>query len=178
MRNPAICWPVEQWVPTGSTWVRISLIVKFDLGACSLSWPGARSKALVEIQSLLTEVQPRRDHSDTPNWVPAKSGIYHTGATWSAIRQHRPHVPWYTLVWFKNHTPRHLFIVWLALPNRLTTRDRLVKWLPQTDTTCVLCGGMESRNHLFFECSYSKLIWEALTLQWAGVPSSWSSFIS
>lgn len=38
--------------------------------------------------------------------------------------------------------------------NCLTTRDHLAKWGYKGDITCIYCiTGLESRDHLFFECS-------------------------
>ena len=48
--------------------------------------------------------------------------------------------------------------------DRLATMDRVAKWSLGVDTTCVLCkSAVETRNHLFFECSFSSQIWEHLT---------------
>ncbi|XVE94636.1 hypothetical protein REPUB_Repub02eG0026000 [Reevesia pubescens] len=51
----------------------------------------------------------------------------------------------------------------MAILNRLPTRDRLASWGMVTDTDCVLCGfALESRDHLFFGCFYSKEIWKKI----------------
>ena len=47
----------------------------------------------------------------------------------------------------------------------LSTMDRVSNWSQNENTTCVLCkNDSESRNHLFFECSYSSQICEHLSL--------------
>ncbi|XP_013594397.1 PREDICTED: uncharacterized protein LOC106302432 [Brassica oleracea var. oleracea] len=52
-------------------------------------------------------------------------------------------------------------MAWLSARDRLSTLDRIAKWSQGIDTTCVLCkAGPESRNHLFFECSYTGQVWE------------------
>jgi hypothetical protein len=44
--------------------------------------------------------------------------------------------------------------------NRLTIGERLVVWGYQGDTQCFFCkNGFESRDHLFFQCSFSSCIW-------------------
>lgn len=54
-------------------------------------------------------------------------------------------------------------IQWIAFLGRLSTGDRLAIWGVTTDTSCVLCSnGRESHDHLFFECSYSSVVWSAL----------------
>lgn len=41
--------------------------------------------------------------------------------------------------------------------------DRVSSWSQGVDTVCVLCKqARETRDHLFFECSYSTSIWEHL----------------
>ena len=58
--------------------------------------------------------------------------------------------------------PKFVFMAWLSA-DRLSTLGRIAKWNQGIDTTCVLCkGGFESRNHLFFECSYTGEVWEFL----------------
>ncbi|GKB41517.1 RNA-directed DNA polymerase, eukaryota, reverse transcriptase zinc-binding domain protein [Tanacetum coccineum] len=44
---------------------------------------------------------------------------------------------------------------------RLTTQDRLLKWYPGKEAVCHLCKTcLDSHNHLFFDCHYSKKIWD------------------
>lgn len=67
-----------------------------------------------------------------------------------------PQNRWACGIWFSNATPKYAYMSWLAMLDRLSTTDRVVKWSKGVDDTCVLCkNAMESRNHLFFECSYS-----------------------
>ncbi|KAL0302136.1 UNVERIFIED_CONTAM: hypothetical protein Scaly_3041500 [Sesamum calycinum] len=51
---------------------------------------------------------------------------------------------------------RHGFILWLAMLEKLSTMDK--PWIQGDTNGCVLCGGqfIESHNHLFFNCWYSK----------------------
>lgn len=57
----------------------------------------------------------------------------------------------------------YAFMSWLAILDRLSTMDRVVKWSQGVDVTCVLCkNAVDNRNHLFFECSYSSQIWDHL----------------
>lgn len=50
----------------------------------------------------------------------------------------RVNVEWKTLAMLKGLIPRHNFIMWLALHQRLTTVDRLGKWGIQVAIRCVL----------------------------------------
>lgn len=74
---------------------------------------------------------------------------------------------------------RRQFILRLALHHKLTTVGRLIKWGIQVPTDCVLCETqvMETKDHLFFGCAYSRKVWKTL-LQWLGLYShigSWST---
>ncbi|CDY37116.1 BnaC06g03830D [Brassica napus] len=60
--------------------------------------------------------------------------------------------------------------------NRCPTRDRLLSWGLQTDPLCLLCNLLpESRNHLFFCCSFSSGIWRNLAskLRFAITSDDW-----
>jgi len=64
-------------------------------------------------------------------------------------------------VWFYNS--KYSFITWIAIHNRLTTGDRLPKWNVGASGNYFLRGEeVETRDHLFFSCSYSSQVWSAL----------------
>lgn len=55
-------------------------------------------------------------------------------------------------------------MTWLAIQNRLSTLDCTSRWDQSVITACILRrNGQETRNHLFFECSFSSSIWKQLT---------------
>ncbi|XP_020258446.1 uncharacterized protein LOC109834839 [Asparagus officinalis] len=68
-------------------------------------------------------------------------------------------VPWFGTVWESSNYPRHSFISWLAIQNRLLTQDRLIRRGIININCCRFCSGSESRDHLFFECCYSSDVW-------------------
>ncbi|KAL0304926.1 UNVERIFIED_CONTAM: putative mitochondrial protein [Sesamum calycinum] len=61
-----------------------------------------------------------------------------------------------TICWRNFWIARHGFILWLAMLEKLSTMDK--PWIQGDTNGCVLCGGqfIESHNHLFFNCWYSK----------------------
>ncbi|XP_062119132.1 uncharacterized protein LOC133832866 [Humulus lupulus] len=64
-------------------------------------------------------------------------------------------------VWGRLNIPKHRFIFWLAMKEKLRTRVQISKYNPAIDRSCLLCGDHdEDEKHLFFECSYS---WSCLT---------------
>ncbi|KAL0899096.1 hypothetical protein Bca101_083057 [Brassica carinata] len=83
--------------------------------------------------------------------------------TWLSIRENAPACYLHQAVWFKNATPRFSFITWVALRGRLSTGDRMQSWSANVNTSCMLCQeSVETRNHLFFECSYTEQVWRVL----------------
>ncbi|GJR14347.1 reverse transcriptase zinc-binding domain-containing protein [Tanacetum coccineum] len=75
-----------------------------------------------------------------------------------------PIVPWWKLIWFSHCIPKHSFIVWLAVQDRLTTQDKLRKWGDHAVNRCCLCC-QESKNinHILFQCSFSRDIWRKVS---------------
>ncbi|KAF8050613.1 hypothetical protein N665_1923s0004 [Sinapis alba] len=50
----------------------------------------------------------------------------------------------------------------MAMLSRLPTRDRLSSWGMNVPLVCVLCSlatGLESHDHLFFQCPFSTAVW-------------------
>lgn len=106
---------------------------------------------------------------------------FKTGRIYNLFQRHEPEVPWGRIVWNRSGIPKHSFLTWLAVLNRLPTRDRLLSWGLAVDPSCVLCsGGTESRNHLLFECTYSWNLWSASAARCDFHPtaSDWTSTLS
>lgn len=86
-------------------------------------WPAARSEEMVELHTLLCDMRPNLEQ-DRDFWTPSSSGLFHVGATWQKIRHLHAKIHWYSLVWFAGIIPKHAFISWLAVHDRLSTRVR------------------------------------------------------
>lgn len=65
---------------------------------------------------------------------------------------------WSRLIWHSNVVPRHAYVAWLAVLGKLPTLDRLNRWGLVNATSCWFC----EKGHIFFECIYSKCIWEKI----------------
>ena len=49
----------------------------------------------------------------------------------------------------------------MAILNKLPTKDRMLQWGLAVDSMCVFCrSSIEDRDHLFFQCSITKRIWD------------------
>ncbi|KAF4360323.1 hypothetical protein F8388_005735 [Cannabis sativa] len=62
-------------------------------------------------------------------------------------------VTWSQQVWGRSNTPKDSFISWIAIQNRLKTRDRLLQIGLSGDDQCVSCyQHRETSCHIFSEC--------------------------
>lgn len=124
-----------------------------------------RSRVLNEIEAEMETVRERlRVNAEDVNMWRCGSGYkqrFSTHETWWLLRMARERCNWSRSIWFSKATPKFAFVAWLVASNRLSTMDRITQWDPGADATCVLCKREpESRNHLFFECSFSNQCWE------------------
>jgi hypothetical protein len=89
-----------------------------------------------------------------------EEGIYTCAETWNAIRRKGMDVGWWKMVWSPIDIPRHAFITWLGVRDSLGTGEGMQKWGYNSIVLCVFCRScIEGRDHLFFQCGFSKLFW-------------------
>ncbi|KAL0333101.1 UNVERIFIED_CONTAM: hypothetical protein Scaly_2211600 [Sesamum calycinum] len=81
-----------------------------------------------------------------------------------------PKVGWSSLFLGHFYIPWNLFILWLAILERLSTLDK--PWCRIDNQDCSLCdtGEMETHIHLFFDCAYAQhclsIIRREIQMQW------------
>nr|GEU44047.1 RNA-directed DNA polymerase, eukaryota, reverse transcriptase zinc-binding domain protein [Tanacetum cinerariifolium] len=99
---------------------------------------------------------------------------------WKDMNCQEEKVDWHHLVWFAQSIPRHAFVTWIAIQERLMTQDKLMLWRPNEELKCALCSKCkDSHNHLFFTCEFSIGIWnELLNLLNVRLSESWDQIIS
>ena len=140
-----IAWLNEYVLKGRSIW-----LIPFS-PSCGWSW-----RKLLKPRQIASEFVERKNGEE--RWK--ISGRYKAAAVWRSIRPRQEKVTWHKLVWCLVNVPKHCFISWMAVRNRLPTKDRLREWGILMDNRCVLCQSMEeTRNHLFFGCPYSQGIW-------------------
>ncbi|XP_020880631.1 uncharacterized protein LOC110228240 [Arabidopsis lyrata subsp. lyrata] len=129
--------------------------------------PGARSENQQQLMITLTTITPPNisNGQDIYLWRRVSGSFaefFSSKETWEQLRTHSPLVSWSKVVWFKEAVPRFSFITWLAFKGRLPTKYRLRGWGLNIPAACVLCSnGLETHNHLFFECPYLATVWHA-----------------
>ncbi|KAK1413815.1 hypothetical protein QVD17_29551 [Tagetes erecta] len=75
----------------------------------------------------------------------------------------QPDVDWRKIVWYSQGIPSHMYILWLAIRQRLLTQDRLMRWDSSKSLICSLCKAQpDSHEHLFFKCDFSVQVWNKL----------------
>lgn len=117
---------------------------------------------------------------DDHKWLLNSNGEFTISSLWDDIRLHYPKVPWHSSIWFSGHIPKCSMITWLAIHNRLYTGDRLVLFGTIPVSCCSFCHGIESHDHLFFNCPFTSQVWTDIlahiNVNW---PSrSWANWIN
>eukprot|EP00252_Welwitschia_mirabilis_P008109 TRINITY_DN19815_c0_g4_i1.p1 TRINITY_DN19815_c0_g4~~TRINITY_DN19815_c0_g4_i1.p1 ORF type:complete len:116 (+),score=12.48 TRINITY_DN19815_c0_g4_i1:563-910(+) len=98
---------------------------------------------------------------------------FSSAAAYKIINEHHRRVEWARNVWGRLTQPRHSFVAWLAMQERLITKDRLLKIGIGADQGCVLCGLMdENTSHLFFSCTFLSVVWNEMSQFMLLYPSS------
>jgi hypothetical protein len=92
----------------------------------------------VQIQGRLPEVLI--GEADQPLWN-SKKGSYSCAESWDLLREKKPDIPWFKVVWFPMATPHHSFMLWLAFKGALVTKVRLCGWGCGRDILCSFCYG-------------------------------------
>ncbi|KAL0293112.1 UNVERIFIED_CONTAM: Retrovirus-related Pol polyprotein from type-2 retrotransposable element R2DM [Sesamum angustifolium] len=116
-------------------------------------WPASTDADFIGITAQLPPLHPSA--ADYISWR-SSTGKFTFLAAVSLIQPTTPRVSWSVLLQGNFKIPRHGFILWMAILEKLSTMDK--PWVPRAENGCVLCGGLfdETHDHLFFKCSYSK----------------------
>ncbi|XP_030479170.1 uncharacterized protein LOC115696410 [Cannabis sativa] len=87
---------------------------------------------------------------------------------------------WSNKVWARLNALKHCHILWLAIHNRLKTKDRLLKFGLQMEETCCFCKEeKETGDHQFFYCQFSQECLQRIKALpgWIGVSKSMPQLI-
>ncbi|XP_074288080.1 uncharacterized protein LOC141613238 [Silene latifolia] len=107
----------------------------------------------------------------------ATQGEYQVSSGYQWLMGQQQAVQWYPMVWSRTIIPRHAFIGWLVMQERLITRDRLLSFGVITEAECVICSNQtETHAHLIYECMFSRQCWDLLS-GWFGISFSRSNVV-
>ncbi|GFY81235.1 hypothetical protein Acr_01g0010440 [Actinidia rufa] len=95
------------------------------------------------------------------------NGEFQSKEAYDYYRQKRAKLAWPKMVWHNSITPKHSFILWLGLKDRLLTKDKLQEF--SDDRLCPLCRSEdETVDHLFFRYRVGGQIWAQIKA-WLGI---------
>lgn len=123
-------------------------------------WELSRLPCDDELKKEILDVPTNFNIADQPQWRANRSMQFSLKLAIDSIRSRGNVDAWKKALWFKHHIPRYSFVSWLAILNRLPTADRLTEWGLNVSGRCLFCDQLESRDHLFLECNFSRTIWE------------------
>nr|GEW98105.1 RNA-directed DNA polymerase, eukaryota, reverse transcriptase zinc-binding domain protein [Tanacetum cinerariifolium] len=92
---------------------------------------------------VLNSIIPPNIQKEKENWVmwvnnKDQKVKFSTNQAWLTMRDDWPKVQWHHVVWYSQFIPKHAFILWLAIQEKLPTHDRMEKW---QDTSGNKLGG-------------------------------------
>lgn len=115
------------------------------------------------------------DH-DSVLWDNINAKPTNISTIWRSLQRPSAAPPWVDALWHPYAIPNCSFFLWLALLNRLITKDRMMQFGMTTDIKCLLCtSGSETTSHLFVECPFVERILNSCPIQ---LTSSWTEFLS
>lgn len=142
----------------------------------------ARTENQVLLYSYILSL-PLSLENDFPLWSidGISQKLFSSKAVWNVIRNGLSVKPWASIIWHKATIPRHATTAWLFVLNRNPTLHRLTTWGLDIEPVCLLCGSFnESRDHIFFACSFSTSVWNSVThaLRIASPPVDWDAVLN
>lgn len=124
------------------------------------------------LASIPTQIQQKminiRIYSQMPqdfrSWVPNKDGQFSFNSARNQVRCKHLEFNRTKIIWDKFYNPKMSTCSLLAKLNKLNTKDQISKRIPDINRTCVLyLQHFEERDHLFFQCEYSKNLLKEIT---------------
>ncbi|XP_058761391.1 uncharacterized protein LOC131634784 [Vicia villosa] len=116
-------------------------------------------KSIVKVRGLTTQSEYWKDS--------IQKNQFNTNAMYKELRGSYTNQTWRKILFQNYARPRACFTLWLAILNRLPTKDRLRKINIQTDGICSFCDQTESIEHLFFLCRFTSHVWVQI-MEWIG----------
>ncbi|XP_021774606.1 uncharacterized protein LOC110739587 [Chenopodium quinoa] len=94
---------------------------------------------------------------DSRNWTDKG---YSIGEGYKWLQGSMPDVRWTKWIWNNFNIPKHSFIAWIAIHDRLRLRNKLFKLGICEDEACLLCGTEpENLHHLDYSIENAWKIW-------------------
>ena len=81
-----------------------------------------------------------REVDDIPLWKSGEGKFvnkFPTKKTWMQLRARHQSCTWSKGIWFSQSTPKYSFMLWIAIRNRLQTRDKMQTWNFFINAECI-----------------------------------------
>ncbi|KAL0282460.1 UNVERIFIED_CONTAM: hypothetical protein Sradi_7260000 [Sesamum radiatum] len=124
------------WTFTGSTGLPLDALLSSVIQHGQWSWPAISDAEFNEVSSQLPPIHP--NSPDEITWR-LNSGKFTVQSAIELFQPHTNQVEWHGLLQGRYKIPRHSFILWLAIMEKLSTMDKA--WLSHGDNGCVFCDG-------------------------------------
>lgn len=101
---------------------------------------------------------------DRRRWALSATGTFSTSSLYSVLNQDMDFPPFpYKAIWNTKIPTKISFFLWLASHDRIITADKFIEWGYHHVNKYFLCNNNEKNiKHLFFECPFSRTIWNCL----------------
>lgn len=100
---------------------------------------------------------------DTVVWTATSGGTFSTKSAWDLIGEKGTTTPWSDVIWYNNNILKHSCFAWRVLNKKIPTQSWLCKLRILSYSQCFFCwNARETQEHLYFECPFTKAIWEQL----------------
>ncbi|KAJ6749233.1 hypothetical protein OIU79_030179 [Salix purpurea] len=109
-------------------------------------------------------------------WAGHPTGTFTIASAWENLRNKNPispHLP--SPMVSRPHSSPIIYSPGSGFKEQSRTQDRLPQHSDGSNGTCSLCNSqIETHDHLFFDCTYSRLVWEQVNrltdLTWPNLP--------
>jgi hypothetical protein len=133
----------------------------------------------VDLVDLIQQVQ-LNEMADEVKWNFEKSGAYTTKSMYKFLLHSGVFNMQMEKVWKSKMRLKIKIFMWLTNHKRIQAGEFLggMKW--KGETKCVVCGVIESVDHILFECPLAKMTWAGLreALGWDRKPGNLEDFLS
>nr|GEU58636.1 hypothetical protein [Tanacetum cinerariifolium] len=144
-------------------WINMKYLKGKSVWVVSAKASSAGWKEMLKLRDKSDILRIHNDTRDKAVWldINGKENMFSVRQVWKDFNYDETSVDWYRIIWFAKNIPRHAYVVWMAIQNRLSTQDRISIWKANEVMQYVFCKQcLDSVEHLFFQCAYSKQIWK------------------
>jgi hypothetical protein len=101
------------------------------------------------------------EHQDRVSWALEPSGQFLVNSMYKLLLQ-GPAWPCAKLIWKANLPLKIKIFTWQLAIDRLPSSEQINHRHGPTDSFCVMCGHVESTDHIFFKCGFAIFMWSGI----------------